>query len=221
MRLLPWLISSVVACSASTDSITVELAPDVVSSIDGTVGVRARTFADRAPAGGESISITVAYTDRNGTMHDIAPVQGETDDNGVFEGTLVGLMWDGIGTITASVEGTDLTAIATFSVLDRTPPVVAISPPAANTVRAGQDVRASVHVTDEIGISQVFFEAGDGLGRDRATVIASGSTDASISFDFKIPDNASVGSTIALHALAADLSGNLAAAPAISVTVVP
>lgn len=221
MRVLPFLLPSLIACSASTDNIVVSLAPDVVSSIDGTIGVRATAFADRAPSGGESVSITVAYTDRNGTTHDIAPAQGETNANGVLEATLTGLTWDGTGTVTATVDGSDITAQATFAVLDRTPPSVTITPPAANQVRAGQDVRATVQVKDEIGISQVFFEAGDGLGRDRATVIASGSIDTQISFDFQIPQNAQTGSMIALHALAADLSGNLAAAPTVSVVVVP
>jgi len=221
MRFIPLLLLSLTACSADTDSVVIELAPDVVSSIDGTLGVRATAFADRAPASGETISITVAYTDRNGTSHDILPIEGETNDNGVFEGTVTGLTWDGIGTITATLPDAAIEAKATFSVLDRTPPTVTITPPANNQVRVGADVRITVHAKDEIGISQVYFEAGDGnFGRDRATLIASGSIDAIAGFDFKVPDAQPVGSMITLHALAADLSGNLGAAAPITVTVV-
>ena len=106
--------------------------------------------------------------------------------------------------------------------LDRTPPTVSITPPPSDTIRIGNDVTVEVHVTDEIGVSQVFFEtSGDGFNRDRGTVVASGSTDATVSFDFQVRDSAAVGSTITLYALAADLSGNQAAAEPVTLTVVP
>ena len=76
-----------------------------------------------------------------------------------------------------------------------------------------------VHAKDEIGISQVFFEATAG-NRDRSTVIASGSIDTTVGFDYKV-ENVSIGSTVTLFALAADLSGNQAAAQPVMVTVVP
>lgn len=220
------------ACSASTDDVVVELAPDVISSIDGTLSVHAVVLAERAPSASETVQITVDYTDRNGTPHTIAPVDGKTDDAGVFDATLTGLTWDGTGTVKVAVrsgsapvmvDGKPLEAEATFAVLDRTPPVVSITPPANSQVKRGADNEIKVHVTDEIGVSQVFFESAGTNGnnnRERSTVVASGSTDAMVSFNVQVNDAAALGSTITLYALAADLSGNEAAAKPITVTVV-
>lgn len=229
---LPWiaLLSAVVgACSASTDDLVIELAPDVVSSLDGTVTVRATAFADRGPAANQPIELTVAYTDRNGTAHAIAPVDGKTDKDGVFESTIAGLDFDGTGTITATLQPAGkLTATATFAVLDRTPPVVAITPPTGNTVAANSDVQIKVHITDEIGVSQVVFEStpfntqgGNNGNRQRSTVVASGATDTMVTFDLGVPQNATVGQTVTFYALATDLSGNQAAATPVMVTVTP
>lgn len=222
------------ACTAGTDDVLVTLAPDVISSIDGSLSVHAVVLADRAPAAGEHVQISVAYEDRNGTPHAIAPVDGVTDDSGAFDATLTGLSWDGTGTVKVGVtsgeagsaalmvDGKPLEATATFAVLDRTPPVVSITPPANNQVKRG-DNTIKVHVTDEIGTSQVFFESTGQNGnnnRERSTVVASGSTDAMVEFNVQVNDTATVGSTITLYALAADLSGNEAAAMPVTVTVV-
>jgi hypothetical protein len=223
----------VTACSAGTDDVTVNLAPDVISSIDGSLSVHALVLAERAPAAGENVEISVDYQDRNGTAHAITPVVGVTDDAGAFDATITGLTWDGTGTVKVAVltgeagspplevDGAALEATATFAVLDRTPPVVTITPPANGELRRGADHTITVHVTDEIGVSQVFFEStGSNGNRDRSSVVASGSTDTTISFDVKVPDAAALGSTITLYALAADLSGNQAAATPITITVV-
>jgi hypothetical protein len=221
------------ACGADTNSVSVDLAPDVISSIDGTLTVRATAFADREPVADERIGITVDYTDRNGTAHPIAGVDDVTDESGAASFTLTGFTFDGIGEITASVlsggpgseplqvDGQPLAATATFAVLDRTPPVVTIVPPANNQISVNQDLRISVHVTDEIGISEVFFEtsSSNGTNRDRSTVVASGSMDATVSFDVNAQDN-QIGSQITLFALAADLSGNQAAAAPVTLDVV-
>jgi len=212
------LAGSLAGCAPDTNNVTVQLAPEVISSIDGTLAVRALALADREPAAGELVHLAVDYRDRNGTAHAIAPVDGETDPTGVFEATVTGLTWDGTGTVTASIDGTDLTGAATFAVLDRTPPSVSIVPPANNQVRIGNDVSITVKVTDEIGISQVFFEASAGQ-RDRSTVIASGATDTSVTFDFRI-ENVATGTMVTLYALAADLSGNQGAARPVSITAV-
>ncbi|MCE9577424.1 MAG: hypothetical protein K8W52_30020 [Deltaproteobacteria bacterium] len=215
---------------------TIELAPQLVSSIDGTVTVHAIALAERAPAPTEPIELTVTYQDRNGADHAIAAVDGTTDDAGAFTATIGGLTWDGTGTITATllsgaagsppqmVGDQPIAASATFAVLDRTPPVVAITAPGPLT--AGQDYQIAVHVTDEIGVSEVFFEDsgwpnnnnGNG-GRQRATVIASGEADTTLMFRFTVPGQTPSGTTNTLYALASDLSGNQAAAAAITVTV--
>lgn len=218
LQLLLWL--PLVACTAETDGVVIQLAPDVISSIDGTLGVHATVLAAREPVAGEPVDITVEYTDRNGMARAIAPVSGVTDDNGFFDATLTGLTWDGIGTVTATVPGGP-TGSATFAVLDRTPPHVTIIPPANNQVTINQDTTIKVHVTDEIGVSQVWFEWNGQFARERSSVVASGSTDAMVGFDFAVPDTATVGSMLTLYALAGDLSGNQAAAQPITVTVAP
>ena len=112
---------------------------------------------------------------------------------------------------------------ATFAVLDRTPPKLTITPPANNQVRLNTDVKISVHITDEIGTSQVFFETSSNNNnfRDRSTIIASGSSDTTVTFDWQVPDNIPTGTMITLYALGEDLSGNQAAAMPITVSVVP
>jgi hypothetical protein len=207
------------ACANNPNDIMVTLQPDVISSIDGTLQVHALVLDNRDPVGkGKAISLAVDYTDRNGMAHTIAPASGSTDDRGAFDATFEGLTWDGIGTVTATVGA--LTGDATFSVLDRTPPKVTITPPAA--VHINQDAQFQVHVTDEIGVSEVFFEASQGGGgnggRQRSTVIASGSTDATISFDYQANDT-QVGQMVTFYALASDLSSNQAAAQPVTVTI--
>lgn len=211
------------AC-ASTDDVVVELAPDLISSLDGTMSLRVTALSDGDPYGGDSIDIAIAYTDRNGTDHAIEALKGSVNDAGVFEGDLAGFDWDGAGTVTATVHGDDgdKVGIATFAVLDRTPPVLSITPPANNQLRVNQDTTISVKVTDEIGVSQVFFEANysrDNNNRARSTVVASGSLDSTIEFDLRAQDT-QVGETVTLYALGSDLSGNQAAAPSITLTVV-
>lgn len=227
----------VTGCTAGTNDVVVNLAPEVISSIDGTLAVHAIVLADRTPAAGENVEISVDYKDRNGTPHAITAVDGVTDESGAVDATLTGLTWDGIGTVKATVltgaagsapmmiGGKPLEAEATFAVLDRTPPVVSIIAPTGNQVHRAADNTIVVHVTDEIGVSQVYFETsgngGNGNGtRERSTVVASGSSDAKVSFDLQVPDTAVLGSTITLYALAADLSNNEAAAAPVVVTVV-
>lgn len=203
-------------CAAEPSEIMVSLAPEIVSSLDGTLTVHAILLADREPVSGEPLSIAVDYTDRNGMSHAIAPASGETNEAGSVAATLTGLDWDGAGTVT--VTGADVTGTASFGVLDRTPPKVTITPPAANTVRRGQDITIEVQTSDEIGISQVFFGTSF-RDRDRS-LITSGATGLTLHFDFQVPDVAP-GTTIMLFALAEDMSNNQGAAMPITVTVVP
>jgi len=204
------------ACTTAPNDVLVSLAPDIVSSLNGTLSVRATVLADREPVAEEPVQLTFEYQDRGGTAHAIAPIDGTTDDKGVFETAVTGLTWDGNGTVTvtgAGVEGT-----ASFAVLDRTPPKVTITPPDPARVQRGRDIQIKVHVTDEIGVSQAYFGSSDRF-RDRS-LIASGATDVTLDFDFAVPDIAA-GATITLFALAEDLSGNQGAATPITVTVVP
>ncbi|MBS1117787.1 MAG: hypothetical protein H6Q90_15 [Deltaproteobacteria bacterium] len=203
------------ACTTEPNGVLVSLAPDVVSSLNGTLSVRATVLADREPAAAEAVEITIDYTDRSGVTHAIAPASGDTDDKGVFEATLTGFSFDGYGTVTATNGG--IAGTASFAVLDRTPPKVTITPPGATSVRRGTDIKVQVHVTDEIGVSQALFGSSDS-GRDRS-LIASGAADVTLDFDFQVPDVAP-GAVITLFALAEDLSGNQGAATPIMVTVV-
>lgn len=205
------------------NGVIVDLSPEVISSIDGTTTVEMLVIEDRTPLAGQAVLVTVAYTDRNGVEHEIGDVEGETDGRGAFSAVLTGLAWEGTGTVTAEVVGAaDVSATATFAVLDRTPPVIEILPPTDDLrVGPGLPLEVEVRVQDEIGISEVWFEAAGEAERTRSTVIASGSGDATVPFRLDIPDNALAGPTITLYAMAGDLSGNLAAAEPVILTVDP
>lgn len=209
-------LSATTACASDPTEVVVQLAPDVVSSLDGTIAVRVIVLGERTPIAGEPLELAVDYTDRSGTAHAIAPASGNTDDAGVFEATFEGLTWDGHGTVTATGGGIEGTA--TFAVLDRTPPKVTIMPPSAGTVQRGRDLTVSVHATDEIGVSQLFFGS-TVRARDRS-LVTSGSSDVTLDFDFTVPDQPA-GTTFQLFALAEDLSGNQGAAMPVTLTVVP
>jgi hypothetical protein len=212
---------AVAACTGNPNGVVVELAPAVVSSLDGTLSVHTLTLADRDPVEGKAIAVTVDYTDRNGMAHAIAEVDGKTDKKGEFDATLTGLMWDGTGTVHAKLasgpEGDE-----TFAVLDRTPPKVTIEPA---TIRTNNGADVMVHATDEIGISQVFFQVsgadgGGGFGNGNRSLIASGAGDVTLAFQFDT-GNTPAGTVLTLYALAADLSGNEGAATPLMVTVSP
>lgn len=219
------------ACGPDTNEVLLELAPDVVSSLDGTLAIHAIALADRDPVPGEHIAITVDYRDRHGVAHVIAQAEGVSDETGALDVVLDGLMWDGLGTVKAQIlsggagspallRGSEpVEAVASFSVLDRTPPVVMIVPPPASQVRAGNGVSIMVRVTDEIGVSRVFFESSS--DSNDSTVVTGGSANTSVAFDLDVPGSAAIGSTITVYALAADLSSNEAAATPIVLTVVP
>jgi hypothetical protein len=237
-RLSCVLLLPLVACSASPSDVSAQLAPEVISSLDGTLTVHAAALADKDPATNEAIEITVDYKDRNGVAHTIAPVDGTTDDKGTFDATLTGFTFDGIGTVKVQLlsgaagsaplmsGGNPIEADATFSVLDRTPPTVTIMPPASTQVHVNGNATISVHATDEIGIGQVVFQTsgdtggGGGNGNGRSAVVASGAADTTINFDVQVSQNATIGSMITLYALASDLSGNEQAAAPVVLTVV-
>lgn len=212
------LLLCLAACAEPT-AVEVELAPSVISSLDGTVTVRALVHDDAEPLDDQPVRVSVAYVDRNGTPHDIAPIDGRTDARGRFAGTLTGLAWDGTGTITVQTAA-DVQAMATFVVLDRTPPKVEILPPTSDKkVGPGLPLEVQIRVTDEIGISEVVFDGTALVNGDRRTIVASGALDQTLTVRTSVPlTNAT---SIDLHALAVDLSGNVGVAPAISLTVDP
>jgi len=216
---LATLASGLVACAGDPNYLQVDLAPSVISSLDGKTTLSAIVTDDATPLDGVKVGVTIAYTDRNGAPHDIAPLEGKTDARGVFRAEITGLAWDGIGTITVDTDN-NVSGEATFAVLDRTPPTVEILPPTTNLhVGPGLPLDVQVHVTDEIGISEVSIDGTDVIRGARSTLVVSGAQDQTVTFRLDIPQNAP--STIVLHALARDLSGNIAAASPVTLTVDP
>lgn len=215
---LPLIV--VVGCTGSPDGVQVDLAPATVSSLEATTTVNALVLAGSTPLSDEDVTIAVKYTDRNGMDHAIPDVKATTDARGAVSTTLTGLMWDGTGTATVTTSNM-VSGSATFAVLDRTPPSIEILPPTTdNKVGAGLPVDVQVKVSDEIGISSVSFDTSGGTQVTRRTFIASGTQMATLTFRIDVPTNPP-NNKVELHALAADLSGNLAAAAALTLTVDP
>jgi hypothetical protein len=219
-------VTPLVGC-ASTNEIVVELSPDVISSLDGTVHVRATAFSGQDVHGGDSITFTVAYTDRNGVDHPVDSIKATAKDSGVAEATFTGLTWDGTGTVTAEVkkDGKTIDGTATFAVLDRSPPVVTIMPPAM--IRINMQVAIPVHITDEIGISSASCDtSGNGGGGNNGcrgggrTTFSAGQHDVTLMFDYQANDT-QVGQMITFYAIASDLSGNLGVATPVVATIIP
>ena len=212
------------ACTGSPNTVEVALAPAVVSSLDGRITVSALVADDAIPISDTAVNVRIDYTDRNGTPHPLDPIDGRTNERGVFTTTLEGLIWDGTGTVT--VEAGDLSGEATFGVLDRTPPKVTIlSPTTDNRVGAGLPVDIRLHVTDEIGVGQLILdttEFGNGNGGvRRSSTLVSGTQDGTVTFRIDVPPGAAPGPNLVLYALATDLSGNSAAAMPLTLTIDP
>jgi hypothetical protein len=209
------------ACAGTPNTVEVALAPPVISSLDGRTTVSAIVAEDAIPIADTAVQLTVEYTDRNGTAHAIEPIDGQTNDRGVFTTTVEGLLWDGTGTITVTSEG--LAGEAVFAVLDRTPPKVEIlSPTTDNRVGPGLPIDVRVHVTDEIGVGQVILDTTDNFGGNgRSSTLVSGTQDGTVTFRLNVPQGAQAGQNMVLYALATDLSSNSAAAMPITLTVDP
>ncbi len=212
----PYLALGVIAISCAGDptAVEVQLSPSVISSLDGTTSVAALIRDLDQPLADIVARATVSYTDRNGVPHEIEPVDGTSDDRGVFHADLSGLSFDGTGVVTVEATG-GISGSASFSVLDRTPPQVVIDAPSAGAVGPGLPLDVRVHATDEIGISELTFSE-DQLG-SRTTIVASGQRDVMQTFRTQVPDQP----TIDLHALAIDLSGNIAVATTVTLTIDP
>jgi hypothetical protein len=212
------------ACAGAPNNVEVALAPDVISSQDGTTVMSAILVDNAEPIADESVQVAIDYTDRNGTPHAIDGITGKTNERGVFTATLGGLLWDGTGKVT--VTAGSLSGEATFSVLDRTPPQVTILPPTTdNKVGPGLPIDVQVHVSDEIGVGQVILDTtglgGGGGFNGRNTTLVSGALDSTVTFRLNVPAGGQAGDQLHLYALATDLSGNSAAAMSITLTVDP
>lgn len=215
---LAWVLA---ACSASPTTVEITLAPDLISSLDGTTEISALVAADSVPLDGVAVTATIDYTDRNGTAHMIMPLAGTTDKRGVFHAQVTGLSWDGTGKVTVAVDSA-VSGDATFAVLDRTPPKLTILPPTTDLrVGPGLPLDVQVQVSDEIGISEVVIDGTGGINGTRQTVIPSGAVDTTMTFRMSIPIGVAAGPNVVLHALATDLSGNSAAANAMTLVVDP
>lgn len=220
---------------AKPDAVQVELAPDVVSSLEGTLSVHARVVDAATALRERPVRLTIEYVDRNGIARAVAGSSAAlvmTDRTGVADHVFSGLLWEGSGTVRAEVldaegqpfigrEGTAVTGEATFSVVDQTPPVVTIISVFENKVGPNLPVDIQVQAQDEIGISQIYFEvAGEAQDSD-SSLVASGATNGTVTFSFDVPGGAIPGPTIVVYAMAADLSGNLSAATPVTLTVDP
>lgn len=218
------MLAPLAACNSDPSDVEVTLAPEVISSIDGTLSLEATVYHDTDAKESKTVTVTVDYTDRNGNDQSANAVietpTGPTDKRGVFATRITGLKWDGAGTV--HVTSGDVTTDATFSVLDRSPPVVSITPPTLS-VNQG-DTTVTVHVADEIGVSQVSFESSGNNGgngnRQRTTISNAGTTDADVDFDINT-GNLNAGDMVTIYAVAADLSGNEGVAQPVTVTVGP
>ena len=218
MRILA--LAVLAGCAGNPNTVDIALAPSVISSLDGSTTVTALVAADTTPLDGVAVHLTVDYTDRNGSAHMIAPVDGKTDKRGAFTQKIEGLTWDGYGTVTVAYND-KVTASTTFTVLDRTPPKVKILPPTTNNhVGPGLPLDVQVEVSDEIGISNVTLDSTLGIQGTRSTVVASGAQMSTLTFRLQIPQNPGV-TAFDLHALASDLSGNIAVADAVTLTIDP
>jgi hypothetical protein len=222
------------------DHVSLTLAPSVVSSQSATITAEATVTHGTQLLQGWSVLLHVDYTDRNGATHAITDTTSKSDNVGVVSTTFTGLKWEGAGTVTASVldakgmaaldaKKMPVTTAESFSVLDESPPTVTITAPAMNAMIA-RDPRnnsapftVSVEATDEIGVSQIFVQVvtpngNTNIDRSRSTLVASGTTDAKASFGFDGRDT-QPGTTAMIYAMAADMSGNLAVATPVMISI--
>lgn len=218
---------------AKPDAVRITLSPDVVSSQDGTMRITATALEANTPLRDFTMKIAIDYTDRNGVPRLVAGTSGLTTRSGSLEFVAQGLSWEGAGTVTAQAfdrkgtpildrDGAPVESTATFSVLDLSPPTVTIDPPTLD-LKVGPSLPFDVpiHVTDEIGVSQVYVQLTGEMNSQGSRIVASGTTDGTVTFDFTVPNGALPGPTITIYAMAADLSGNLSAATPITLTVDP
>ena len=236
MRRLVFLCASlgVIGCGAPPpDRVTVALAPDVISSESGALAAQAKVLNGDTELKGWTVKLHTDYIDRNNMMHAVDDASNKSDDTGLVAGAFSGLKWEGAGTVTASVLDASgnpaldsktkmpITAEATFSVVDESPPVVMITSPANGAVvKLGTNLDIQISATDEIGVSQIYVQAATSNGNtqlDRTrTTIATGSTTVSGSFGFDT-GNLQTAQSVTIYAMAADMSNNLGVAMPVTI----
>lgn len=213
------------------DAVLLQLAPDVVSSEDGSLVARATVVDGQTPLKGKTVRLTVVFTDQLGNVRSVPGVTEETDRTGAVEHTFEGLFWAGAGSIHAEVldgdgepyvgrEDVPVESTSTFAVVDLTPPSVTIQPPTED-LHVGRDLPLDIEVTftDLMGVANVTIQSVGEMSSTQSRIIASGSTGGNVVFEFNVPGAAVEGPTITLYALAEDLSGNVAAATPLTLTV--
>ena len=217
---------------AKADAVLIELAPDVVSSEDGSLHVRATVVSGGTTLRGWTVRLQVVFEDQLGRVRAAPGLTAETDRTGAVEHVFAGLIWAGAGTVTAEVldgdgepylrGGEPVASEATFAVIDLSPPTAVILPPSVD-LKVGPNLPFDliVQFTDEIGVSRVTAQAVGELQDQDTQIVASGSTNGSVTFEFDVPGGAISGPTITLYALVEDLSGNITAADPIILTVDP
>ena len=238
MRRLAFLFASlgVIGCGAPPpDRVTVALAPDVISSESGALAAQAKVLNGNTELSGWTVKLHTDYIDRNNMMHAVDDASNKSDATGLVQGAFNGLKWEGAGTVTASVLDASgnpaldsktkmpITAEATFSVVDESPPVVTITSPANGAVvKLGTNLDIQISATDEIGVSQIYVQAATTNGntqldRTRST-IATGSTTASGTFGFDT-GNLQTATSVTIYAMAADMSNNLGVAMPVTINL--
>ena len=213
------------------DAVVLTLAPDVVSSAEGSLSATAVVLEGTSPQKNWSIRLQVVFTDQLGRLRTVPGVTADTDATGALRHTFEQLRWAGAGTITAEVLDSDgqpyigkddlpLATEATFAVIDLSPPTVTILPVTSdNHVGPSLPLDVQVDFGDEIGVSNVILQAVGELEATRTRIIASGSSSGSVVFDLDVPGGAIQGPNITLYALAEDLSGNITAAQPLTLIV--
>jgi hypothetical protein len=225
-----------VGCGApSPDRVSLALAPDVISSDSGVLSAQARVWNGDTELKGWNVKLHVDYTDRNDVAHAVDDMAATSDGIGAVQNSFAGLKWEGAGTVTASVfdekgmpaldaQKAPIMTAATFAVIDQSPPAVSIVSPANGAkITQGTKLVVQASASDEIGVSQLYVQAvttngSTNIDRTRSTILASGTTSGTASFEFDT-GNDNAWTAVTIYAMAADMSGNLAVASSINNTI--
>ncbi|MGZ3426731.1 MAG: hypothetical protein ACXVCV_08795 [Polyangia bacterium] len=210
------------------------LAPDVIGSGSGALAAVATVLNGNTELKGWTVKLHVDYADRNAAMHAIDDATDKSDGTGRVESAFTGLKWEGAGTLTASVldaagnpalddKKQAVTAQATFSVLDESPPTLTITSPASGaSIPRGNGLNVTVTSNDEIGVSQIYVQVATANGNtnlDRTrTTIATGATSVTGQFGFDT-GTLQTATSVTIYAMSADMSNNLGVATPITVNV--
>ncbi|MEO8677871.1 MAG: carboxypeptidase regulatory-like domain-containing protein, partial [Vicinamibacterales bacterium] len=112
-------------------------------------------------------------------------------------------------------------AVAFVTIVADRPPTVTVTSPAPGTeFRTGDRVSVTVHVTDDLGVTQVAYRGQTGHPQDAGTqAVAPSSLDVTRTFAFSIGADAVPGEPIVIGASATDSKGQVATASPVTITV--